>query len=95
MDDDSALDEAPYYELHRQNGVSSLLSVTEQKPGAPVEVMAVTNPEAKLCVVCVRQRKSMAFIPCSHLCVCEACSELLLLCPVCRQEIAMTVRVAV
>ena len=55
-----------------------------------------------LCVICCERRKSVALIPCGHLCLCETDGRTLLeegpgntdpRCPVCREPITSSVRV--
>ena len=29
----------------------------------------------ELCLICMTEKKNMAFIPCGHLCICEGCSK--------------------
>ena len=56
--------------------------------------------EARLtCVVCMEAEKSVMLLPCTHMCMCEACTHRILSaggqaaqCPVCRQRIASTVQ---
>lgn len=38
------------------------------------------------CVICKDERKVIVFIPCGHLCSCEACASSLSECPVCRAQ---------
>ncbi|NWQ68632.1 LRSM1 ligase, partial [Neopipo cinnamomea] len=45
------------------------------------------------CVVCMEQEPQMIFLPCGHICCCQSCCERLLLCPLCRQDIAQRVRI--
>ncbi|CAM9705695.1 unnamed protein product [Phaeothamnion confervicola] len=44
--------------------------------------------DADICVVCMDARRNAVIMPCSHLCVCSPCCDLLSngLCPVCRQK---------
>jgi hypothetical protein len=61
-------------EMHAQLGVP---------PAAP-------NPDAEetQCVVCMDAPKNRVVLPCMHMCVCEACAQLLRdRCPVCRGPI--------
>jgi tRNA(Ile2) C34 agmatinyltransferase TiaS len=56
--------------------------------------------EARLmCVVCMEAEKSVMLLPCTHMCMCEACTHRIrsaggraAQCPVCRQRIASTVQ---
>jgi hypothetical protein len=47
-----------------------------------------------LCVVCLEAEKSVALLPCRHLCMCAACTRSIMAsskqCPVCRTGIADT-----
>jgi hypothetical protein len=47
------------------------------------------DAEETMCVVCFDAPKEYAIVPCGHMCVCEACAELMTktitpMCPVCR-----------
>jgi hypothetical protein len=51
-----------------------------------------------LCVICRDSKKSEAFVPCGHVCVCKPCYDRLagrasVICPACRQEVRFTMRV--
>ena len=51
---------------------------------------AAPNPGAEetQCVVCMDAPKNHVVLPCMHMCVCEACAQLLRdRCPVCRGPI--------
>ena len=45
------------------------------------------------CIVCFSRPKSHACVPCGHLSACEACSERMRHCPVCRAEAVMWMRI--
>jgi hypothetical protein len=56
------------------------------------------DAEDNQCVVCMDAAKDRAVRPCMHMCVCEACAQLLMLertprCPVCREPIQHIERV--
>ena len=58
--------------------------------GSSVVPPAAPNPGAEetLCVVCMDAPKNRVVLPCMHMCVCEACAQLLRdRCPVCRGPI--------
>jgi hypothetical protein len=38
------------------------------------------------CVVCMQRRKIMMFQSCSHLCICQECSIVVLSCPLCQKS---------
>jgi hypothetical protein len=47
------------------------------------------------CVVCMKNRKNILFIPCGHLCICEVCMlgfDINDVCPMCRREIVNFVK---
>ena len=57
-------------------------------------VATTSSDDEKLCVVCLDQPREVFFIPCGHICTCEACGNLLRnsgtadgLCPLCRLPI--------
>jgi len=41
------------------------------------------------CIICFERPKSHLAVPCSHLCVCGPCSELMRECPYCREPVMM------
>lgn len=46
------------------------------------------------CTICLNLESSIVLVPCGHLCICQDCSKnLLLTCPICRQDISMKVLV--
>jgi hypothetical protein len=53
------------------------------------------EPEEKnpSCCVCLDQEPNVAFVPCGHLSTCNACSEKLDSCPICREPIKQKLRV--
>ena len=46
--------------------------------------------DERLCVVCLDERRTRAFAPCSHLCACEGCADNIMAqnkeCPICCRE---------
>ena len=82
----------------------------EQNPDPPNEraavvVVEVEEPapelfpeqETELCCICSDEPKNTVFIPCGHLCVCDACSARVMNlnaeCPLCRGRVDTTQRV--
>ena len=49
------------------------------------------------CCVCLEGRKSHVFVPCGHVCVCQACADDIMAtakaCPICRQVSTLCMRV--
>jgi len=56
-----------------------------------------SHKEENLCVVCMDEETSMAFIPCGHKKTCEGCCDMIMRkdasCPVCRVGINSTLRI--
>ena len=58
--------------------------------GAPMDTnIIVNNP----CVLCGKEEKRLAAIPCGHLVSCVKCSQTLRTCPICRHTIEAFVRI--
>jgi hypothetical protein len=67
-----------------------LMQQVQAQLGSSVVPPAAPNPDAEetLCVVCMDAPKNRVVLPCMHMCVCEACAQLLRnRCPVCRGPI--------
>ena len=45
------------------------------------------------CCVCMERRKTNAFDPCGHKCVCEICASKLGKCPICNQVVTKSIRI--
>jgi len=49
------------------------------------------------CIVCNDEPRSIAFVPCGHLCVCQSCASKCITqsgsCPICNQKTATTMRI--
>ena len=59
------------------------------QPPQPSDPQAATNFD---CIVCMERKRSVVFLPCKHLVVCEACIEILrkdgnCKCPLCRSQV--------
>ncbi|XP_064420333.1 E3 ubiquitin-protein ligase LRSAM1 [Latimeria chalumnae] len=59
-------------------------------PTAPAAQVMEGGPE---CVVCMESEPQMIFLTCGHVCCCQACSEPLRTCPLCRQDITQRIRI--
>jgi len=72
------------------------ITVTVPSPVAPTappisapqtEVESEEIDETEECCICMDQRRSIVFLPCGHVCVCNSCSKDLIQCPLCRVQI--------
>lgn len=59
------------------------------------EVASSNLEDARMCVICKENPKSVLFMNCRHLCVCNECGHLdiLVQCPLCRMEIREKINV--
>jgi len=48
--------------------------------------------DQKACVLCLDKEKNILFVPCGHLCVCEACSAAVGQCPLCRANVQQKIK---
>jgi hypothetical protein len=85
--------------LRMQNDALTLQQM-RARVGSSVATPAVPCPDGEetLCVVCFDAPKDHIIVPCYHLCVCEACANLLTqmekpTCPICRTAIQQTNKV--
>ncbi|KAK2417444.1 Prokaryotic RING finger 4 [Trifolium repens] len=46
-----------------------------------------------LCVICIDQKSTVAFVPCGHMCCCKTCSRPLKICPLCRGRIKQVLQI--
>jgi hypothetical protein len=83
------------------------VKVNETAPVPEEMIVETTNEQAKTaevitenrltinnpCVLCGKEEKRLACIPCGHLASCVNCSNTLRTCPVCRREIQAFVRI--
>jgi hypothetical protein len=51
--------------------------------------------ETMTCAICLTKPKSIVFMPCRHMCACEACAKKVSHCPICRKSIVNKVAVFV
>ena len=72
------------------------ITVTVPSPVAPsappisapqTEVESEEIDENEECCICMDSRRSIVFLPCGHVCVCNTCSKDLIQCPLCRVRI--------
>ncbi|EOD04950.1 hypothetical protein EMIHUDRAFT_220382 [Emiliania huxleyi CCMP1516] len=61
--------------------------------GRPVAPESTMGGETS-CIICFERPKSHLAVPCSHLCVCGPCSELMQECPYCREPVMIVARPA-
>lgn len=58
----------------------------------------IARQPQELCAICLDQRKSMALVPCGHVCLCDGCAEVVMnrprrTCPLCTQAVESRMRV--
>jgi hypothetical protein len=58
-----------------------------KKSGRLSKTSARSTPSHETCCVCLTKKKTHAFSPCFHMCVCERCSTRITTCPICRTPI--------
>jgi hypothetical protein len=77
---------------------------TQERDSADVRSsLAVDEPieESQCCVICMESKRTHAFVPCGHMCVCQSCAHLPSLrdsqngkrCPVCRRQSFIVMKV--
>jgi hypothetical protein len=80
--------EAAKRQQNLQELAALTLRVQEMQAQLGVPPVAQQDAEETQCVVCMDAAKDHLVLPCKHLCVCEACAQLLSdRCPVCRGPI--------
>ena len=82
----------------KQDGAAPLMmdDIVQPNGNATGQVPTEEANDDSLCVICIDTAKTHVLVPCGHACVCAACSEMLGdpgLCPVCRSDVAMAMRV--
>jgi transcription elongation GreA/GreB family factor len=85
--------------LHDEEELAALtLRVHQVQARLGSSVVPPADAEETMCVVCFDAPKDHILVPCYHLCVCEACANLLTqmdkpTCPICRAAIRQTNKV--
>jgi len=89
---ESELDEVmKLVRFHRQKRWEERLQ-SVQRHHAEVRRDKEELKEEQACVVCSESEKTTLFMPCRHLCTCEACAVQLSSCPICRGRIGEKVQ---
>lgn len=57
------------------------------------EIMQRSDKSLLLCIICMVNERSIAFIPCGHFGTCKICSDKITECPICRSFIKCTQKV--
>ena len=71
-------------ETRRTEGAADALRAQQMQAQLGSSVVPPAAPEETQCVVCMDAPKNRVVLPCMHMCVCEACAQLLRdRCPVC------------
>jgi hypothetical protein len=76
---------------------ASQMATQKQQPDAPT--CDDLDDDSNMCVVCLQEERTHAFVPCGHLCVCVECSVLShrqaggLKCPLCRKKSFLVMKV--
>lgn len=50
-------------------------------------------PPKNPCILCFKEEKRLACVPCGHLAICQNCTNDIRVCPICRRSIEVFVRV--
>ena len=80
------------YSIEELNRVDRILEVgktriSEQRQHL-IEEQLTLEVEQNLCVICQSEKKSILLLPCRHLCLCQNCSNKVVVgCPLCRKNI--------
>ncbi|XP_055327711.1 uncharacterized protein LOC129580957 isoform X2 [Paramacrobiotus metropolitanus] len=72
---------------------SATMVNAEQQTYENFEATSDICDKAKDCIICMEEPAEMAFIPCGHIKTCTPCSDLVMLCPVCRKRIRNRMRI--
>lgn len=87
-------------EAHQSMRAEGLIGPLSGVPGPSPRPPSGEEPpsEEECCVVCLSERKSHAFVPCGHRCVCESCCQSIMQssgasCPVCRGQVRAAMQI--
>ncbi|XP_069039245.1 E3 ubiquitin-protein ligase LRSAM1 isoform X2 [Lepisosteus oculatus] len=88
----------PYKDAQKEEVAEPSVPSSPEVPSPPPspEILVPSAPSldgSSECVVCMEKESQTIFLPCGHVCCCQACSDVLLSCPLCRGEIAQRVRI--
>ena len=88
------LERALKYEAERKLELERAL---KDESEARYKEAEVDNDKKNVCVVCLENKKTHAFNPCGHMCVCETCADKIIQgnakCPMCRGDITSSLKI--
>eukprot|EP01102_Stenamoeba_stenopodia_P018882 TRINITY_DN7002_c0_g1_i1.p1 TRINITY_DN7002_c0_g1~~TRINITY_DN7002_c0_g1_i1.p1 ORF type:complete len:414 (-),score=78.10 TRINITY_DN7002_c0_g1_i1:58-1299(-) len=63
------------------------LKKIKEKLNTALSLVQEAIEEKDKCIICMETRRTIAFLPCKHVCCCTECSNVVHKCPICRAEV--------